>query len=103
MREWPGICQYVSVKSGANLKEAGGSQVEPVIVTPYKYAGRMRIQVVERGLDKKAARTIEHNVIELLPVKLASRHEGDHIQIAQSPVNEPGLEVLEDQIELSGI
>ncbi|MCY3802117.1 MAG: hypothetical protein OXG46_11130 [Chloroflexi bacterium] len=81
----------------------GGSQVEPVIITLYKYAGRMRIQVVGRGLDKKAVRTIEDHVIELLPVKLVSRHDGDRIQISESPAAEPGLEVLEEQIELSGI
>lgn len=80
-----------------------GTQVETAVITLYKYAGRMRIQVVGSGLDKEAVRTIEDNVIELLPVKLVSRHQGDRIQIAESPVAEPGLEVLEDQIGLSGI
>lgn len=81
----------------------GGTQVETVIMTLYRYAGRMRIQVVGSGLDKKTVRSMEDNVIGLLPVKLVSRHAGDDIQIAQSPVNEPGLEILEEQIELSGI
>ena len=80
-----------------------GTQVETAVITLYKYAGRMRIQVVGRGLGKKAVRTIEDHVIELLPVKLVSRHAGDDIQIAKSPATEPGLEVLEDQIGLSGI
>ena len=62
----------------------------------------MRIQVVGRGLDKKAVRAIEENVIKLLRVKLVSRHSGDDIQIAQSAA-EPGLEVLASRIERSGV
>ena len=62
----------------------------------------MGIQVVGRGLDKKAVRAIQENVIELLPVKLVSRHSGDDIQIAQSAA-EPGLDVLAEQIERSRV
>ncbi|MCY4108165.1 MAG: hypothetical protein OXG11_03950 [Chloroflexi bacterium] len=59
--------------------------------------------MVGRRLDKKAVGSIEDNVIELLPVKLVSRNAGDQIQIAESLAAEPGLGVLEDQVELSGI
>ncbi len=64
----------------------------------------MGIQVVGRGLDKKAVRAIQENVIELLPVKLVSRHSGENIQIAESTTpTELGLDVLEEQIERSGV
>ena len=62
----------------------------------------MGIQVVGRGLDKKAVGAIEENIIQLLPAKLVSRHSGDDIQIAQSAA-EPGLVVLASRIEPSGV
>ena len=63
----------------------------------------MGIQVVGRGLDKKAVRAIEENIIKLLPVELVSRHSGDDIEIVQAADTEPGLDVLAEQIELAGV
>lgn len=64
----------------------------------------MRIQVVGKGLDKKSVWAIEENIIQLLPAKLASRHSGENIQIAESTTpTEPGLDVLGEQIERSGV